>query len=95
MISRHVWTRPHTMWGPRQMIQIWGRGGQGGVDERGQGGSGLLQAVACVYLCTCWHGDLVRDWSGHRTSPESPPPDVQLFSQVSLLEGRREELHQG
>lgn len=67
------------------MIKIWGG------DERGQGGSGLLQAVVR------WHGDLVRDWSGNRTSPEtpSPLPDVQLFSQVSLLEARKEELHQG
>lgn len=47
--------------------------------------------------CVRWHGDLVRDWSGSRTSPEtpSPLPDVQLFSQVSLLEARKEELHQG
>lgn len=55
----------------------------------------------CRQLLLCirvrWHGDLVRDWSGHWTSPErpSPLPDVQLFSQVSLLEARREELHQG
>lgn len=43
------------MQGLRQLIRILG-------DERGQEGSGLLQAVVsmCFYVC-CWHGDLVGD----------------------------------
>lgn len=68
-----------------------------GGDERGQGGSGLLQAVASVYLCICWHGDLVGTGqaTGPPLKPPSPLPDVQLFSHFLLLEVRREELHQG
>lgn len=49
-----------------------------GGDERGQGGSGLPQAVVSVYLCKGWHSDLVRHWSGHRTSPETPPLPSQM-----------------
>lgn len=51
-----------------------------GGDERGQEGSGLLQAVVSVSLCVCcWHGDLVRDC---RTTgpPQKTPPFPQMCS---------------
>lgn len=69
-----------------------------GVDERGQEGSGLLQAVVSVSLCVfCWHGDLVRDcWT--TGPPQKTPPFPQMCSSClgSLCWGaRREELHQG
>lgn len=74
------------------MIRIWGG------DERGQEGSGLLQAVVSVFVCMllAWRpGQRLPD---HWTSPETTSPlptDVQLISQVSLLGARGEELHQG
>lgn len=49
----------------------------------------------CVCMLLAWRpGQWLLD---HRTFPEtpSPPPDVQLLSQVSLLGARREELHRG
>lgn len=72
LISRHVWTRPHTMRGLKLVIRICG-------DEGGQEGSELLQA-SCLHLCVCcWHGDLV---SGPQTTGPSlkPPPYLPLLT---------------
>lgn len=37
-----------------------------------------LDCCRQLLLCICarWHGDLVRDWSGHRTSPEHQPAQM-------------------
>lgn len=91
LISRHVWTRPHTMHGLKLVIRICG-------DKGGQEGSKLLQA-SCLHLCVCcWHGDLV---SGPQTTGPSlkPPPYLPLMCSSCLrslcCRARREELHQG
>lgn len=79
LLSRHVWTCPHTMWGLRDWLEYR-------RDERGQGGSGPLQeVVVCVCVLLAWRPG--QSLSDHWTSPEilSPPPDVQLLSPVSLL----------
>lgn len=90
LLSRHVWTCPHTMWGPRRLIGIQ----KGWKRARG------LRTIAggcCVRVCVLLAWRPGQSLSDHWTSPEilSPPPDVQLLSPVSLLWARREELHQG
>lgn len=90
LLSRHVWTRPHTKQGPGRMIRIWGR------RKRARG----LRTVAvflCLHVC-CWHGDLARD---RRTTgpPQKGPPSPRCACSPCLRSlcwlGRREELHQG
>lgn len=54
-----------------------------------------------VYVCARMYVVGMATWSVTVGPPDflsaclSPPPDVQLLSQVSLLKARREELHQG
>lgn len=44
MISRHVWTRPHTMRGPRHLIRIWRRW------KRARGLPTVAGSCLCVYM---------------------------------------------
>lgn len=80
LISRHVWTRPHTMRGLKLVIRICG-------DEGGQEGSELLFASVCMLLAW-WPGQWTSDHRTFAETPSLPPPDVQLLSQVSLLQGQ-------
>lgn len=71
LISRHVWTRPHTMRGPRQLIRIW-RGWKRARGLRTVAGSRLcVHTCVWVHVC-CWHGDLVSDC--RTTGPSLKPP---------------------
>lgn len=84
LISRHVWTRLHTMRGLKLVIRICG-------DKGGREGSKLLQAELFASVCMLlawWPGQWTSDHRTFAETPSLPPPDVQLLSRVSLLQGQ-------
>lgn len=67
LISRHVWTRTHTMWTPKQLIRIW----MGW--KRAKGLWTVARVYLCVYVCafmllSWWPGQWLSD---HQTFPQA------------------------
>lgn len=80
LISRHVWTRPLTKRGPRQLIRIW-------KGMKGQEGSGLLQAVVGVYVCMYVVGMATWSVTARTTGPYLSLPHMCSSCPRSLCWG--------
>lgn len=79
LISRHVWTRPRTKRGPRQLIIICGV-----MKEGKRAPDCCMQLFQCGFSVFCWHGDLV---SGCRTTGSSPKNSLPSPRCAALVPG--------